>query len=44
MRVLWMASELSLEYEHVPYEFNDPKLKQPPGALGAKGLVVNRPD
>jgi glutathione S-transferase len=29
MRVLWMAAELNLEYNHVPYEFNDPKLKQP---------------
>lgn len=29
MRVLWMAEELGLDYEHVPYEFNDPKLKQP---------------
>ena len=24
-----MAAELNLEYDHVPYEFNDPKLKQP---------------
>ncbi len=27
MRVLWMATELSLEFEHVPYEFDDPALK-----------------
>jgi glutathione S-transferase len=27
MRVLWMLTELSLEYEHVPYEFDDPALK-----------------
>jgi glutathione S-transferase len=29
MRVLWMATELSLEFEHVPYEFDDPTLKTP---------------
>ena len=29
MRVLWMATELSLEFEHVPYEFDDPALKTP---------------
>lgn len=29
MRVLWMATELNLDYEHVPYEFDNPKLKQP---------------
>jgi glutathione S-transferase len=29
MRVLWMAAELNLTYEHIPYEFNDPKLKSP---------------
>ena len=29
MRVLWMAEELDLSYEHVPYEFDDPALKQP---------------
>ena len=27
MRVLWMLTELSLEFEHVPYEFDDPALK-----------------
>ena len=27
MRVLWMAEELGLDYEHVPYEANDPVLK-----------------
>lgn len=29
MRVLWMAAELNLSYDHIPYEFNDPKLKSP---------------
>lgn len=29
MRVLWMTAELSLEFEHVPYEFDDPALKTP---------------
>ena len=29
MRVLWMATELGLEYTHVPLAFNDPCLKQP---------------
>ncbi|MEY2934027.1 MAG: Disulfide-bond oxidoreductase YfcG [Pseudomonadota bacterium] len=29
MRVLWMATELGLEYTHVPLEFDDPRLKQP---------------
>ena len=29
MRVLWMVAELSLEFEHVPYEFDDPALKTP---------------
>ncbi|MGD8417493.1 MAG: glutathione S-transferase family protein [Pseudomonadales bacterium] len=28
-RALWMATELNLEYEHVSYEFDDPRLKQP---------------
>jgi glutathione S-transferase len=28
MRVLWMAAELGLEYEHVPLAFDDPLLKQ----------------
>jgi glutathione S-transferase len=27
MRVLWMAAELGLSYEHVPYEFDDPRIK-----------------
>jgi glutathione S-transferase len=27
MRVLWMAEELGLSYEHVPYEFDDPRIK-----------------
>jgi glutathione S-transferase len=29
MRVLWTAAELGLDYRHVPYEFDDPALKQP---------------
>ncbi len=29
MRVLWMVTELGLEYTHVPLEFDDPALKQP---------------
>ena len=29
MRVLWMATELGLEYTHVPLEFDDPALKRP---------------
>jgi len=29
MRVLWMAEELDLEFDHVPYEFDDPRLKSP---------------
>ncbi len=29
MRVLWMAAELDLDYELVPYEFNDPAIKRP---------------
>ncbi len=29
MRVLWTAAELGLEYTHVAYEFDDPRLKQP---------------
>jgi glutathione S-transferase len=29
MRVLWMATELQLDFEHVPYEFDDSALKQP---------------
>ena len=29
MRVLWMASELGLEYTHGPLEFDDPALKRP---------------
>jgi len=28
MRVLWMAEELGIEFEHIPYEFDDPALKQ----------------
>jgi glutathione S-transferase len=28
MRVLWMAAELGLAYEHIPLKHNDPKLKQ----------------
>jgi glutathione S-transferase len=29
MRVLWMAAELGLDYAHVPYEADDPVLKEP---------------
>lgn len=29
IRVLWMAAELALEYEHVPLEWNDAGLKSP---------------
>jgi glutathione S-transferase len=29
MRVLWAAEELGVEYEHVSYEFDDPRLKSP---------------
>jgi glutathione S-transferase len=29
MRVLWLAAELDLAHEHVPYEFDDPALKRP---------------
>ena len=29
MRVLWLAAELDLRYEHIPYEFDDPALKTP---------------
>jgi glutathione S-transferase len=27
MRVLWMLEELGLNFDHVPYEFDDPELK-----------------
>jgi glutathione S-transferase len=29
MRVLWMAAELELDFEHVPLEWDDPALKAP---------------
>jgi glutathione S-transferase len=29
MRVLWIAAELKLAYEHVPLMFDDPALKKP---------------
>ena len=29
LRVLWIAAELGLEYEHVPLAWDDPALKQP---------------
>jgi glutathione S-transferase len=29
MRVLWLAAELDIEFEHVPYAFDDPALKTP---------------
>ena len=35
MRVLWMAAELDVAFEHVPYEFDDPALK------GADFLQLN---
>jgi glutathione S-transferase len=28
MRVLWMAAELGVAYDHVPYEYDDPALKE----------------
>ena len=30
MRTLWLATELSLEFDHVPYEHSDPRLKEAP--------------
>jgi glutathione S-transferase len=29
MRVLWLAAELGLDYEHIPLAWDDPELKQP---------------
>ena len=29
MRVLWCATELQLAFEHVPWEWSDPRLKEP---------------
>ena len=29
MRTLWMAAELGLDYTHVPYTWDDPRLKEP---------------
>ncbi len=29
LRVLWMASELELVFEHIPYAYDDPALKTP---------------
>ncbi len=29
MRVLWAAAELGLEYEHIPFDWQDPALKTP---------------
>lgn len=29
MRVLWMAAELGLSFKHEPWEFDDPRLKEP---------------
>jgi glutathione S-transferase len=29
MRVLWMAAELGLDFEHIPLAFDDPELKSP---------------
>ena len=28
LRVLWMAEELGLDYEHIPLEWDDPRLKE----------------
>lgn len=40
MRVLWMAAELDLEFEHVPLEWNDPALKTPAFlALNPSGAI-----
>jgi len=45
MRVLWMAEELALEYDHVPWAFDDPALKQPEflrlNAAGAIPTIVD---
>jgi len=29
MRVLWLAAELGVDFRHIPYEYDDPALKQP---------------
>ena len=29
MRVLWCATELQLDFEHVPWAWDDPRLKHP---------------
>jgi glutathione S-transferase len=29
LRVLWMAAELALDYEHIPFTWDDPALKEP---------------
>ncbi len=40
LRVLWMATELGLDFEHVPYEFDDPALGQPAfRALNPAGTI-----
>lgn len=40
MRVLWMAAELDLEFEHIPIEWNDPGLKAPDFlALNPSGAI-----
>lgn len=40
MRTLWMAAELGLDYTHVPYAYDDPRLKQPEfRALNPAGTI-----
>ncbi|HTX49653.1 MAG TPA: glutathione S-transferase N-terminal domain-containing protein, partial [Caulobacteraceae bacterium] len=40
MRVLWMATELGLDFEHDPIAFDDPRLKSPPFlALNPAGAI-----
>ncbi|MEM7019242.1 MAG: glutathione S-transferase family protein [Pseudomonadota bacterium] len=40
MRVLWMAAELGLEFEHRPLEYDAPELKQPDFlALNPSGAI-----
>jgi glutathione S-transferase len=45
MRTLWLAAELGLEYEHVPYEWDSPALKSPEflalNPAGAVPMVVD---
>ena len=45
MRVLWMAAELRLDYAHVPWEYDDPRLKEPDflklNTAGAIPIIVD---